>query len=198
MMNIFTGSPFLISLMSTLASLPFFLFALPAGALADKVDRKKLLCFINVGLASSDCLTLLANLLLVLVYVSMALVRQPEAFFVVAALAGVGWTMSASELWVATQRAIPSWARGRMNAAVIMISQGAMALGGLIWGWAATIAGPSSALLGAATLFLTSLLLSRRLSISVTTNFQESVSGYLCGCVEEVPPTTLTTELLAA
>jgi len=129
---------------------------------------------------------------------AMALVHQPEAFFVVAALAGVEWTMSASELWVATQRTIPSWARGRMNAAVIMISQGAMALGGLIWGWAATIAGPSSALLGAATLFLTSLLLSRRLSISVTTNFQESVSGYLCGCVEEVPPTTLTTELLAA
>ena len=47
----FTGSPFLISLMSTVASLPFFLFTLPAGALADKVDRKKLICFINVGLA---------------------------------------------------------------------------------------------------------------------------------------------------
>ena len=30
----------------------------------------------------------------------MALVRQPEPFFIVAALAGVGWTMSASELWV--------------------------------------------------------------------------------------------------
>ena len=37
--------------------------------------------------------------------------------------------MSASELWVVAQRAIPDWARGRMNATVIMISQGAMALG---------------------------------------------------------------------
>jgi Transmembrane secretion effector len=45
----FTGSPFLLSVMSTLASLPFFLFTLPAGALADKVDRQKLVCFINVG-----------------------------------------------------------------------------------------------------------------------------------------------------
>ncbi len=53
---------------------------------------------------SPDRLTLSANLLLVLVYVLMALVRQTEAFFVVAALAGVGWTMSASELWVAAQR----------------------------------------------------------------------------------------------
>jgi len=52
---------------------------------------------------SPDSLTLSANLLLVLVYVSMALVRQTEAFFVVAALAGVGWTLSASELWVATR-----------------------------------------------------------------------------------------------
>ena len=147
---------------------------------------------------SSDCLSLLANLLLVCVYLLMALVRRPEVFFIVAALAGIGWTMSASELWVATQRAIPGWARGRMNAAVIMISQGAMALGGLIWGSAATIAGPSSALLGAATLFLTSLLLTRRLSISVTTKFQEKVSGFLSGRVEEVPPTTLTTELLPA
>jgi Transmembrane secretion effector len=87
-----------------------------------------------------------------------------------------------------------------MTAAVIMISQGAMALGGLIWGSTATMAGPSCALLGAAMLFLTSLLLSRRLSISVTTNFQAKVSGFLSGRVEpeEVLPTTLTTELLAA
>jgi len=52
---------------------------------------------------------LLANLLIVLAYALMALVQQPEAFFVVAALAGVGWTLSASELWVAAQRAIFSW-----------------------------------------------------------------------------------------
>src|ERR1700732_225846 len=53
MMNVFTGSPFLISLMSTVASLPFFLFTLPAGALADKVDRQKLICFINIGCAAT-------------------------------------------------------------------------------------------------------------------------------------------------
>jgi hypothetical protein len=66
----------------------------------------------------------------------MALLRQTEAFFVVAALAGVGWTMSASELWVAAQRAMPSWARGRMNATVMMISQGDSAWGNdLGFGW---------------------------------------------------------------
>jgi len=396
MMNVATGSPFLISLMSTVASLPFFLFTLPAGALADKMDRQKLICFINFGLAamaaglavlgwlhllnpylilvsvffigvgfafnapawtsivpqvvsdaelpsaatlsglqfnisgiigpalggllvplaganlvfalnaacfllvvlairgwkhpsvpaqlpsesffesfgavihyvrnapglkvvlarnflfalfitvvpalmpvvglkvlhlsssslgllftsmgagsvigavliipwlrarfSPDCLTLLANLLLVLVYVFMAFVRQTEVFFVVAALAGAGWTMSASELWVAAQRAMPNWARGRMNATVIMISQGAMALGGLIWGSAAARVGASYTLLGAAVLFLTSLLLARRLSINAARNLEETVSGFLSGNVqaEEVTPIALTRELLAA
>ena len=385
MLNSFTASPFLISLMSTVASLPFFLFTLPAGALADKVDRRKLVCFINVGLGalaaglallgwlhllnaylmlgsvffigvgfafnapawtsivpqvvsddelpsaatlsglqfnisgiigpalgvlliplaganavfalngacfllvvmaigkrkeaaapaklpseslfeslgtvieyvrsergfqtvlirnflfalfisaipalmpvvglkvlhlsssslgllftsmgagsvagavfiipwlrarlSADSLTLLANLLLILVYVLLALVRQTELFLVVAALAGVGWTLSASELWVAAQRAMPSSARGRMNATVIMISQGAMALGGMIWGSAAAIAGESNTLLGAAALFLTSLLLASRFSINFAGNREES---------EEAAPIALTNELLAA
>src|ERR1700726_3244467 len=52
LMNSFAGSPFLISLMSTVASLPFFLFTLPAGVLADRVNRKKLTCAINVWLAA--------------------------------------------------------------------------------------------------------------------------------------------------
>jgi len=149
---------------------------------------------------SPDCLILLANLLLVLVYVLMALVRQIEVFFVVAALAGVGWTLSASELWVAAQRAMPSWARGRMNATVIMISQGAMALGGVIWGSATAMAGASYTLLGAALLFLTSLLLASRLSINVSRNLEETVSGFQSGSVkpEGVTRIAATNELLAA
>src|SRR5260370_35243364 len=50
-MSTLTPLPVLISLMSTVSSLPFFLFTLPAGALADMVDRKKLLCGINLWLA---------------------------------------------------------------------------------------------------------------------------------------------------
>jgi len=51
-MSTLAASPFLISLMSTVASLPFFLFTLPAGVLADRVNRKKLACVINVWLAA--------------------------------------------------------------------------------------------------------------------------------------------------
>jgi hypothetical protein len=148
---------------------------------------------------SPDSVTLSANLLLVLVYVLMALVRQTEVFFVVAALAGVGWTMSASELWVAAQRAMPSWARGRMNATVIMISQGAMALGGVMWGSAASLAGASYTLVGAAVLFLTSLLLARRLSINFAGNLEERVKADLARIAEPEAVTSiaLTNELLA-
>jgi MFS family permease len=45
------SSPLLLSLMSAVASLPFFLFILPAGALADVVDRRKLLWVMNLWLA---------------------------------------------------------------------------------------------------------------------------------------------------
>jgi MFS family permease len=149
---------------------------------------------------SPDSVTLWANLLIVLAYVLMAFVRQAEVFFVVAAVAGVGWTLSASELWVAAQRAMPSWARGRMNATVIMISQGAMVFGGVIWSFAAAVAGPIHTLLGASVLFLVSLLLAARLSINVRTDLKEQVSGILSGSVESggETPIGLAGELLAA
>jgi hypothetical protein len=52
-MNMVATSPLFLSLMSTVASLPFFLFTLPAGALADTVDRKRLMCVMNIRLAVS-------------------------------------------------------------------------------------------------------------------------------------------------
>ncbi len=115
---------------------------------------------------SSNALILLANLVVVLVYLAMALVRNPVIFMLVAAFAGVGWTLAASELWVAGQRAMPSWARGRMNASVIMVSQGALALGGVVWGYSASTLGISQTLLVAAGVLLLSLLLTIPLSIN--------------------------------
>lgn len=119
---------------------------------------------------SSNHLIVLANALVAIVYVLMAFVRQPWLFFLVAAMAGVGWTLSASELWVAAQRAMPSWVRGRMSATIMMVSQGAMAIGGIIWGSAVTTAGPAYSLLAAAALLLVSLVLAGPLSIDFTDN----------------------------
>jgi MFS family permease len=55
-MNMLGSSTFLLSLISTVASLPFFLFTLPAGALADMVNRRKLLCIMNLWLAGAAVL----------------------------------------------------------------------------------------------------------------------------------------------
>jgi MFS family permease len=112
---------------------------------------------------SPNTLTRSAALLGSIVSVLMALIRETPAFLLVAALAGVGWTVSAVELWVAAQRAMPGWARGRMNATVIMVSQGAMALGGILWGTIAATAGVRSALLVQAILILVVLTLTHLL-----------------------------------
>src|ERR1700674_4891377 len=50
-MNRGSTSPLFLSLMATVASLPFFFFTLPAGALADMVDRKRMMFVMTVLLA---------------------------------------------------------------------------------------------------------------------------------------------------
>jgi predicted MFS family arabinose efflux permease len=117
---------------------------------------------------SPNVLTIFASVLLAIVFVLMAVVRPIPLFMAVAALAGVAWTTAASELWVAGQRAMPPWARGRMNATHIMLSQGGMALGALVWGGAAASLGVQFALLAAAALLLSSLALAFPLSIDFT------------------------------
>jgi len=117
------------------------------------------------GRFHSNTVTLLANILVAAVFFLMGTVRETGLFLVAAGLAGTAWTMAASELWVAGQRAMPSWARGRMNATVIMAAQGAMALGGIIWGSSVSMWGVGPTLISASILQLATLLLQSRLSI---------------------------------
>jgi hypothetical protein len=67
-------------------------------------------------------LTFYANVLLVVKLFLMAFVNWPYAFLLLAALGGAGWTLSATELWIAAQRTMPDWARGRLNATIVMCS----------------------------------------------------------------------------
>jgi hypothetical protein len=107
----------------------------------------------------------------------MVLVRRPFVFLVVAAIGGMGWTLSASELWVASQRAMPDWARGHMNATTVMVSQGATALGGLIWGLAAHRAGVISTFLGAAAFGLLLMVVMRIVpAFRISIDFTKSLS----------------------
>jgi MFS family permease len=122
--------------------------------------------------ASPNTLTILAGVMLVVVLVLMSIVPNLWMFLPVTALAGISWTVKASELWIAGQRAMPDWARGRMNAVNLMASQGAVALGGVLWGGAATYVGLGPTLLGGALLLTASLTLAIPLSI----NFASSLN----------------------
>jgi MFS family permease len=114
---------------------------------------------------SSNEVTMLASLLIAAVYILMAAIRQLEVFMAVAALAGLGWTLAASELWVVAQQAMPGWTRGRLNAATIMVSQGGIAIGGLAWGAAAAFTGFEYTLLLATLLVCFNLAMAGPLSI---------------------------------
>jgi MFS family permease len=114
-------------------------------------------------------MTLLSSLVLAASYALMAIVRNPQVFFVVAALAGVAWTISASELWVAGQRVIPDWIRGRMNATHMMVSQGGMSLAGLVWGALATTLGLDWAVFSASALGIVGAFTAKRWSIDFST-----------------------------
>src|SRR5580704_14264759 len=114
---------------------------------------------------SPNQVTILASLLLVVVYILMAAVRNLETFMVVAAVAGIGWTLAASELWVVAQQAMPGWTRGRLNAAHLMVSQGGIAVGGLAWGALAAFTGFEYTLLIATLLVCFNLSMAGPLSI---------------------------------
>jgi len=114
---------------------------------------------------SPNQMTILGGLVLAAVYALMAIVRQPQIFLAVAALAGAAWTISASELWVAGQRVIPDWIRGRMNATHMMVSQGGLTLAGIVWGAMATRLGSDWALYSASALGIASALTAKRWSI---------------------------------
>jgi len=126
---------------------------------------------------SPQRITTFANLVLVLDCCLMALVHRPYVFLVVAALGGMGWTLSASELWVASQRAMPDWARGRMNATMVMVAQAATALGGILWGLAAHNAGVVPTFFGAAGFALLLMIVVRVVpGFQISIDFTKSLS----------------------
>ncbi|BCW68412.1 MFS transporter [Arthrobacter sp. NicSoilB4] len=80
----FTQSPTLIAGLSVAATLPWLLFALTAGALADRLDRRKLMLWANLGRAMLPAL-LVAGILLDL--------GSIWALYVVALMVGVAETL---------------------------------------------------------------------------------------------------------
>ncbi|MEQ1805509.1 MAG: MFS transporter, partial [Burkholderiaceae bacterium] len=62
LMTTLTTSPVMVALVATAASLPVFLLGLPSGALADIVDRRRLLLFTQVWVAGVGLITCMVSL----------------------------------------------------------------------------------------------------------------------------------------
>jgi MFS family permease len=149
-----------------------------------------------------NALTILAGVLLVAVLVLMGMVPSLLVLLPVAALAGISWTVSASELWIAGQRAMPDWARGRMNAVHMMASQGGVAVGGVLWGAAVASVGLRSTLVGGAFVLAASLALAIPLSINFAQRLNldpdplEAAHEFPLTPKAEDGPVTVTTEMI--
>ncbi len=118
----------------------------------------------------SNSITIIAMVLLGAALALIAVAKMLPIFLLSAMLTGTAWTIAAAELWVAGQRAMPSWARGRLNATVITVSQGAIALGGILWGAAASTIGIQTTVFVAAAVAFTGVLVVRAFSIDFTSD----------------------------
>lgn len=153
---------------------------------------------------SANAITSISVAILLLVYLAMAVTREVPALMVSTVFAGVAWALAGSELWVAGQRVMPSWVRGRMNAFLIMLGQGGMALGAILWATGVANVGLDLTFAGASLLALVVLALGLRFSINFAVDAQvdEAPLDYTHN-LEVVPghdegPITITIDYLIA
>ena len=119
--------------------------------------------------ASANAITSIAMAIVAVVLLAMAFIRQVPALIVCATLAGVAWAMVGSEIWVAGQRVMPGWVRGRMNSVQIVLGQGTMGAGAIVWGTGVAHAGLDLIFAAAAAVALAGLALGHRFSINFAT-----------------------------
>ncbi len=115
---------------------------------------------------SANAIISISVAILLLVYLAMAFTREVPALMVSTTLAGVAWALAGAELWVAGQRVMPGWVRGRMNAFLIMLGQGGMAFGAILWATGVANVGLDLTFAGASALALVVLALGLRFSIN--------------------------------
>ena len=115
---------------------------------------------------SPNAITSISMAIMVIVLFAIALIRRVPALMICTTLAGVAWALAGSELWVAGQRVMPGWVRGRMNAFLIMLGQGSIALGAVLWATGVANVGLDLTFAVAAILALVVLALGLRFSLN--------------------------------
>jgi MFS family permease len=118
---------------------------------------------------SPNAITSISMAIMVIVLFAMALIRRVPALMICTTLAGVAWALAGSELWMAGQRVMPGWVRGRMNALVMMLGQGGIAAGAVLWATGVAQVGLDLTFAAAAVLAPVVLALGHRYSINFAT-----------------------------
>src|SRR4051794_10960414 len=134
LMSSLTPSPLIVSLLLTAESLAFFLFALPAGALADIVDRRRLLIISQLAMAIAVGALALFNL---------AGIVTPWMLLVLAFVLGISSAFNDPAWQAVVPEALP---KEELEAGITLSGVGvnvARTLGPAIGGFVIAAAGPT-------------------------------------------------------
>jgi len=119
---------------------------------------------------TSDRLVFLASLAFAGASWSVGRVGSPVLDGVVLLGGGVAWIAAMSTLNVSAQNAVPAWVRARALAVGLLVVQGGLALGGLLWGVVATHAGIPDSMAAAAAAMLAGALVTTRFALHGLSN----------------------------
>jgi MFS family permease len=86
---------------------------------------------------SADQILAAATLYNVAVLLILAFVRNPYLIIASLILSGAAWTSTTSTINVSVQLAVPAWVQARALGTYLMVFQGGMALGSILWGFIA-------------------------------------------------------------
>ncbi len=97
-----------------------------------------------------DRLVMVASLVFAAATLAVSQLRTPALIYPVLIIGGAAWLTCNTLQFTLAQTNVPSWVRARANGLLLVIFQGGMALGAMVWGVVATHLGVSNALLIAA------------------------------------------------
>ena len=86
---------------------------------------------------SADQILAASSLYNVVVLLVLAFVRSPSIIIATLVLSGAAWTSTMSTINVSVQLAVPAWVQARALGTYMMVFQGGMALGSILWGYIA-------------------------------------------------------------
>src|SRR5262245_31714927 len=114
----------------------------------------------------TDWLMTWATVLFALASATLAVAREPVVVGAVLVGGGAAWMATMSTINTAAQTAVSAWVRARALAVSLLVIQGSMALGALLWGTIAIHTGIPSALLIAASGLLVGLIVASRFQLA--------------------------------